>query len=77
MLESPEGAEEEAVVPKRLPNPRQPTKYEIEQHNLTRYPYRNWCPHCVRGKGINSPHKTKKVRVDDELCNIPRINMDY
>ena len=37
-LESPDGAEEEAVVPKRMPNPRQPTKYEVEQHNLTHYP---------------------------------------
>ncbi len=36
--EQADSAEEEAVVPKRLPNPRQPTKYEVEQHNLAHYP---------------------------------------
>ena len=72
-----EGDEEESVVPNNIPNPRTPTKYEIEQHNLCHIPYRNWCPHCVRGKGINSPHKSKSVKPEDELNNIPRISMDY
>ncbi len=43
--------EEPAVVPKALPDPYQPTKEEVDQHNLTHLPYRSWCRHCVRGRG--------------------------
>ena len=32
------GEEEEGVVPRKLRDPRAPTKYEVEQHNLTHIP---------------------------------------
>ena len=28
----------------------------MEQHELTHLPFRNWCRHCVRAKGQESPH---------------------
>ena len=43
------GEEEEGVVPRKLRDPRAPTKYEVEQHNLTHIPYRNWCPPLCTG----------------------------
>ena len=29
---------------------------DVEQHELTHLPFRNWCRHCVRAKGKESPH---------------------
>ena len=69
--------EEEAIVPRKMKNPRQPTKIEVEEHNLTHMPFRQWCPHCVRGKAINSPHKAKEERPEDTLEDMSRISMDY
>ncbi len=71
------GEEEEGAVPKRIANPRAPTKHEVEQHNLTHVPFRNWCPSCVRGKSTNSHHATKTETLGDELKTIPTIGMDY
>ena len=65
------------VVPRKLRDPRAPTKYEVEQHNLAHIPYRSWCPHCVRGKAVNSHHAAKHGKPDDELKSISRISLDY
>ena len=43
-------------LPKGLPAPTLPSKSEIELHNLTHIPYRNWCPHCVAARRKNDPH---------------------
>ena len=32
-----------------------PSEAEVEQHELTHLPFRNWCRHCVRAKGKESP----------------------
>ena len=48
--------------PRKLLDPKLPTEKEVEEHNLTHLPYRNWCPHCVAGKGKAASH-FKKVRV--------------
>ena len=36
--------------------PVSPSEAEVEQHELTHLPFRNWCRHCVRAKGKESPH---------------------
>ena len=33
-----------------------PGEAEVEQHELTHLPFRNWCRHCVRAKGKECPH---------------------
>ena len=33
-------------------NPSQPTVKEREEHEALHFPYRAWCAHCVRGRGI-------------------------
>ena len=43
-------------VPRVQKSPECPTKKEIEEHMVTHIPYRNWCPHCVKGIGVDSPH---------------------
>ena len=59
---------------KRLLDPRLPSSEEVRQHNLTHLPYRNWCPHCVRGRGKEMDHKKKK---NDDEQEIPEYHMDY
>ena len=43
--------------PKRIRDIRTPTQEEAERHNLTHLPFRNWCPHCLRGRGKEAPHR--------------------
>eukprot|EP00971_Amphidinium_carterae_P162088 3213058-Amphidinium_carterae.1 len=35
---------QQAIIPKQLRQPPQPTKQEQEQHRITHMPYRSWCP---------------------------------
>ena len=51
-----QGAEEAREV-RAPPIPVTPTLEEVRQHRLTHCPFRSWCPHCVRGKGREDPHK--------------------
>ena len=55
---------------KRILDPRLPTQEEIDQHNLTHLPYRNWCPECVRAKGKDMDHRAAvdKERGISEYC---------
>jgi thiol-disulfide isomerase/thioredoxin len=64
---------EEARVPKVLKSPLQPTAREVEEHNLTHLPFRDWCPHCIMGKARNIPHKKQK----DKEHLVPHIHVDY
>jgi len=40
----------EALVSRRLTDPKRPSQQEVDQHYLTHLPFRSWCPHCMRGK---------------------------
>jgi hypothetical protein len=44
-------------VVRRLADPRKPSVQEVEDHFRTHVPYRNWCPHCVRGSGKDLDHR--------------------
>ena len=44
----------EAHRAKGLRQPQQPTPQQVAEHNLTRLPYRNWCPMRVQSKGQSS-----------------------
>jgi len=56
-------------IKKRI-DPRLPSEREVEDHNLTHLPYRNWCPVCVRSKGKEMGHQsaTDKERTISEYC---------
>eukprot|EP00971_Amphidinium_carterae_P147755 2928613-Amphidinium_carterae.1 len=34
-----------------------PTQQEIDEHNITHLPYRDWCKHCVQGKSESQHHQ--------------------
>ena len=66
-------AERDAERVRNVTDPRKPTEREIESHNRTHLPYRNWCPHCVRAKGKDMDHRRA---VGDERI-LPEYSFDY
>ena len=67
---------EEAERPKYVKYDPRPSKEEVEEHNLTHLPYRNWCPHCVRGKAPTGRH-VKRAEEENRENRVPVISMDY
>ena len=51
--------EEEGQKAKGVTQPRKPSQAEIDEHELTHIPCRNWCIHCVKGRGVCDAHRTK------------------
>ena len=66
---------EEGVEKSGLRKPLQPTQQEIDEHQITHVPYRDWCAHCVRGKAHTAPHlKSAGSKLPEQR---PTIAMDY
>ena len=70
-----EEEEDEASKPKAIWKPVRPTVKEVEEHNLTHMPFRNWCIFCVKGKAKDDPHR-RKVKQEEEQ-DIPIVSIDY
>ena len=68
---------EEAVVPKALRDPRQPTQRQREEHDLTHLPPRAWCWWCNGGRIQHDQHRTVKALDPPEESAIPCISLDY
>ena len=68
-------AEEEWEIQWPLRDPGMPTRREVLEHNLTHLPPRPWCPHCLKGKGKDSPSLWLKGAFAENL--VPRIRLDY
>lgn len=45
--------------PRKLPDPKMPSKEEVAQRYLTHLPFRNWCQYCVQGKESGTPLQTE------------------
>ena len=58
-------------------DPAQPTAKERAEHEALHFPYRDWCPHCVRGRGVSSHHKMRKEGPEEKGQRVPVIGMDY
>ena len=63
---------DEAVQPKTKPPPAKPSAEEVEKHMVTHLPFRDWCPHCVRGKSGSKPHTCSRG-----IHEIPTVALDY
>ena len=70
-----EEAEDEAEVQRPLRDPGMPSKKEFIEHCLTHIPPRPWCPHCVKGKGKDTPSLRLTGQFAESL--VPRIRLDY
>ena len=72
------GDVEEGVKAKQIRQPHQPSRLEIEEHELTHVPFREWCVHCCKGKARSSPHKVNKEKeLEDKENAVTTISMDY
>ena len=50
---------------KALPQPRLPSRQEVQEHHLTHIPHCSWCVHCVRGAERSDAHR-RRARQDEE-----------
>ena len=41
---------------KKVKAPTAPTMKEWEEHMILHFPFRSWCPHCVKGRALCGPH---------------------
>ena len=69
-----EEPEEERTV-KMIRSPVTPTADEWNSHMVTHVPFRDWCPHCVRGRGNNDHHRRAQGREADDGRIV--VSMDY
>ena len=58
---------------KKMQSPMLPSPAEIDNHNLTHFPYRSWCRHCVRGRGKEASH----VKSQNEPGDVPEFHFDW
>ena len=65
---------QEAAPPQGLPAPFTPSEAEVNNHNLTHLPYRNWCPICVKGKGKAAAHRCLETHRE---AGVPVVSIDY
>ena len=67
------GKEEDKREIRMLIDPRRPTKEEVDEHELTHLPCRNWCPICIMAKGKELDHR-KSI---DEPKGLSEYAFDY
>ena len=65
--------DDELRKPHPAARPYTPTKTEVYEHEVTHLPYRTWCKHCVKGRGVSTPHRKGKK---EEKIGIT-ISIDY
>ena len=65
----------EVRQPKGIQSPYTPSKKEVEEHNLTHWPFRSWCMHCLKGKARSLPHRRVRISADEK--GVPLIAADY
>ena len=73
--ESEEDEEQAGEVrrPRKVLDPREPTEEERKEHELTHLPFRNWCRHCIRGRGKEEPCRNTK----GDGSEMPELHMDF
>ena len=74
--EDEEGVKEARVAISRK-SPKDPTRKEKEEHELTHMPFRSWCEHCVKARARNAHHRKKADRDPLDEVKVARVHMDY
>ena len=59
--------------PRHVRDIRIPSPEEVDRHNMTHLPFRNWCPHCMRGRGKEAPHHRSK----EGQGELPEVSLDF
>ena len=68
-----EEEEAEAMNPKIVRKPVAPTKAMVMAHEVHHADYREWCAHCVAGKGVCHQHRSS----DREDRSTAEFSVDY
>jgi hypothetical protein len=55
-----------------MPDPCKPSVTELAEHEKTHLPYRNWCRHCVIGRGKEMSHRKSKAKP-----GMPEVHFDF
>ena len=50
-----------------------PSSEELEEHMMSHIPFRSWCDHCIRARGVAAKH----VHEDKEERYFSVVHMDY
>ena len=66
---------EEGEAQRAVRAPYTPTQAERDEHELTHFPYRAWCDHCVKGRAKDDPHRTVTGELGES--NVTRVVLDY
>ena len=61
--------EEEGQTAISIKAPREPSKEEVDDHELTHVPYRSWRVHCLKGKARSDSHKTNKQKDEEDRAS--------
>ena len=67
--------EEEIVIPESERIPNTPTVEEYTKHQVTHYPFKAWCPICVKNAAQNNPHKKVKHVRETEVFSLDYMYM--
>ena len=71
---------EEGSKVKAQRQPYQPTPAEIAHHELTHIPFRDWCVHCMKGRGQSNQHRSDCKKMEgEEISNgaVTTFSIDY
>ena len=68
-----EEVSEEAMRVRKLVDPKKPSQQEVDEHFLSHLPFRNWCPHCMKGKAKELDCR----RSEGAEGGLPEFHLDY
>ena len=71
------GETEESAEVKIRRGPGEPTSREWEEHEAAHIPYRVWCRHCVRARGVNHPQRQKgegNAETEERARRVPSLD---
>ena len=66
-----EEAEQDAEPLRVAKDPKLPSQQDVEDHRCSHIPFREWCRHCVLGRGRGDPH------LRTAGSTIPIVGLDY
>ena len=71
-IEIHDGEAEQDAEPLRVArDPTLPFQGDVESHRCSHIPFREWCRHCVHGRGRGDPH------LQTAGSTIPIVGLDY
>ena len=75
-----EGSEHERTTEahdvKLKKSPMLPSSEDVDKHDATHFPYRDWCKICVAAMGREDAHRRHRDTKDEET-GLPTVSMDY